>query len=68
VIARAISLLLLRIEHLSSFVRDEPILSSKRILYKGYNSKGSVKKFSGREPQGAWRQDEPIGGIPPFVK
>jgi hypothetical protein len=26
------------------------------------------KEISGREPQGAWRQDELIGGKPPVVK
>jgi hypothetical protein len=26
------------------------------------------KQISGRESQGAWRQDEPIGGKPPVVK
>jgi hypothetical protein len=26
------------------------------------------EKISGREPQGAWRQDELIGGKPPVVK
>jgi hypothetical protein len=26
------------------------------------------KKNSGLEPQGAWRQDERIGGKPPVVK
>jgi hypothetical protein len=26
------------------------------------------KKISRREPQGAWRQDELIGGKPPVVK
>jgi hypothetical protein len=30
--------------------------------------KGSVEKKSGREPQGAWRQVELIGGEPPVVK
>jgi hypothetical protein len=25
-------------------------------------------KISGRDPQGAWRQDELIGGKPPVVK
>jgi hypothetical protein len=26
------------------------------------------KKNSGRDPQGAWREDELIGGKPPVVK
>jgi hypothetical protein len=39
------------------------------MLYKDYDSKGSVEKnISGREPQGAWRQDELIDGKPPIVK
>jgi hypothetical protein len=33
------------------------------MLHKDYDLKGSVeKKVSGREPQGAWPQDELIGG------
>jgi hypothetical protein len=27
-----------------------------------------LKKISGREPQGAWHQDELIGGKPPVIK
>jgi hypothetical protein len=39
------------------------------MLHKDHNRKGSVEKEnSGREPQGAWRQDELIDGKPPFVK
>jgi hypothetical protein len=39
------------------------------MLHKDYDRKGSVvKKMSSREPQGAWRQDELIGGKPPVVK
>jgi hypothetical protein len=38
------------------------------MLHKDYDRKGSVKKISGREPQGAWRQDELIGGKLPDVK
>jgi hypothetical protein len=35
------------------------------MLHKDYDRKGSVaKKISGRDPQGAWRQDELIGGKP----
>jgi hypothetical protein len=37
--------------------------------YDHYDRKGSVeKKISGRESQGAWHQDELIGGKPPVVK
>jgi hypothetical protein len=39
------------------------------MLRKDYYRKGSVEKeVSGRESQGDWRQDELIGGKPPFVK
>jgi hypothetical protein len=38
------------------------------MLHKEHNRKGSVEKISDRESQGAWRQDELIGGKPPFVK
>jgi hypothetical protein len=38
------------------------------MLRKDYDRKDSVKKISGREPQGDWRQDELIGGTPPVVK
>jgi hypothetical protein len=40
------------------------------VLHKEYDRKGSVakEKMSGREPQGAWRKDEMIGGKPPVVK
>jgi hypothetical protein len=39
------------------------------MLHKDYDCKLSIeKKKSGREPQGAWRQDELIGGKPPVVK
>jgi hypothetical protein len=50
-------------------IRDKPILSSERMLHKDYGRKGSVaKKTSGRESQGACRQDELIGGKQPSVK
>jgi hypothetical protein len=38
------------------------------MLHKDYASKVSVLKISGREPQGAWREEERIGGKPPLVK
>jgi hypothetical protein len=39
------------------------------MLHKNYDRKGSVaKNISARDPQGAWRQDELIGGKPPVVK
>jgi hypothetical protein len=37
------------------------------MLHEGYDRKGSVKE-SVCESQGAWRQDELIGGKPPVVK
>jgi hypothetical protein len=46
----------------SLFVREKPILSSERVLYKDCDSKGSdKKKKTGRDSQGAWRRDELIG-------
>jgi hypothetical protein len=33
-----------------------------------YGRKGPLKKISGREFQGAWRQEELIGAKPPVVK
>jgi hypothetical protein len=39
------------------------------MLHKDYYGKGSVgEKISGRESQGAWRQDKLIGDKPPVVK
>jgi hypothetical protein len=38
------------------------------VLRKHYYRKSSVEKISGRGSQGAWRQDELIGGKPPVVK
>jgi hypothetical protein len=38
------------------------------MLHKDNDRKGSVAKISGRDLQGAWRQDELIGGKPPVVK
>jgi hypothetical protein len=40
------------------------------MLHKGYDGKDSVEKknISDRGSQGAWRQDELIGGRPPVVK
>jgi hypothetical protein len=38
------------------------------MLHKDYYRKSSVEKISGRGSQGAWRQDELIGGKPPVVK
>jgi hypothetical protein len=52
----------------SLFVRDKPTLSSERMLHKDYDRKGSVEKFSGRDPRGARRQDELLGVKSPVVK
>jgi hypothetical protein len=38
------------------------------MLHKDYGRKGSVKKISRRESEGAWHQDELTGGNPPVVK
>jgi hypothetical protein len=39
------------------------------MLHKDYDRKGAVaKKISGRELEGAWRQDVRIGSKPPVVK
>jgi hypothetical protein len=48
---------------------QKSILSSERMLHKDYDSKDSVaRNFSGRESQGACREDELISGKPPVVK
>jgi hypothetical protein len=50
-------------------VRDKPTLLSEKMLFMDYDRKGSVvKKITGREPLGAWRQGELIGCKPPVVK
>jgi hypothetical protein len=39
------------------------------MLHKNYDRKGTVSnQMSGRDTQGAWLQDEVIGGKPPVVK
>jgi hypothetical protein len=53
----------------ASIVNDKPILSWERILHKDYDRKCSIENInSGRESQGAWSQDELIGGKPSVVK
>jgi hypothetical protein len=53
----------------SRFIRDKPIFSLERKLHKNYYRKISAEqKISGRGSQGAWRQDELIGGKLPVVK
>jgi hypothetical protein len=51
-------------------MRDKPVFSLERMLHKVYYRKGWVenKKISRRESQGAWRQEELIGGKPPVIK
>jgi hypothetical protein len=38
------------------------------MLREDYDGKCSIEKYSGRESQGASRQDELMGGKPPVVK
>jgi hypothetical protein len=38
------------------------------MLHKAMPAKVQLKKISGHEPQGAWRQGELIGGKRPVVK
>jgi hypothetical protein len=38
------------------------------MLHKDYDRKGSLEKICGPGFQGAWRQDEMIGGKLPVVK
>jgi hypothetical protein len=52
----------------AGIANDRPILSSERKFHKEYESKYSVEKNAGCESQGAWGQDELIGGKPPVVK
>jgi hypothetical protein len=52
-------------------MRDKLIFSSERTLHKDYYRKGSVffgGGISGRESQGAWRQEELIGSKQVVVK
>jgi hypothetical protein len=42
--------------------------SCQRMLHNDYIRKCSVEKNTGRESQGAWRQDELMGGKQPVVK
>jgi hypothetical protein len=51
--------------------RETHPLVREDVLNKDCDRTGSVaekEKNSGREPQEAWRQDEPIGGKLPVVK
>jgi hypothetical protein len=41
---------------------------SERMLRKDNARKGSVEKISGRESQGAWRQNKLIYGNPTVIK
>jgi hypothetical protein len=51
-------------------VNNRSILSSEGILQNDYNRKvfNWQNKITGRESQGAWRQDELAGGKEPVVK
>jgi hypothetical protein len=53
----------------AAIVNHRPILSWERMLYKDYDRRCSIeKRNSGRESQGARRQDGLIEGKPPVVK
>jgi hypothetical protein len=57
----------------SLFTRAKPIFSREKMFYGYYERKGSVAKkkksnISGRDSQGAWRQEELISGKPPVGK
>jgi hypothetical protein len=47
---------------------SRPNLSSEKILHKDYYRKCLVVKITDHESQGAWRQNELIGGKPPLMK
>jgi hypothetical protein len=50
-------------------IHKTTIFSSERMLHKDYDRMDSTaKKISGRDPQGACRQDELTDGKPPVVK
>jgi hypothetical protein len=53
-----------------SWLESAAIVNNRPILSSDYELKGSVGKkyISGREPKGAWRQDQFIGSKPPVVK
>jgi hypothetical protein len=53
---------------LATIVNNRYILSSERMLQKDYDRKRSVEIITGRESQGACRQDELMGGKQPVVK
>jgi hypothetical protein len=53
----------------AALVNDKLIPSSERMLRKDYDRRYLIgKRNSGPESQGAWRQDEMIGGKPTVVK
>jgi hypothetical protein len=54
----------------AAIVKVRPILSSERMLHKDYDRRCSIekRKCSGHEAQGAWHQEEMIGGKPPVEK
>jgi hypothetical protein len=52
----------------AAIANDKPILSSKGCYIRTTNARAQLKKNSGRESQGAWRQDKLIGGKPSLVK
>jgi hypothetical protein len=52
----------------AAVINDRLIISSKRMLYKDYESKCSAEKNASGESEGTCRQHELIGGEPPVVK
>jgi hypothetical protein len=67
-VLRDSDLRIMRWRGLAAVVNGKTILSSERILSKDYDRRCSNKKHSGREPQGAWRQDKLSGSKPRVVK
>jgi hypothetical protein len=57
-----------RLYHSTDWVQFS-FFSWEKMLHKDYDRESSVgEKISGRETQGAWRQDDLIGGKPSVVK
>jgi hypothetical protein len=51
----------------AAIVNNKPILSTERSYMKTMTAGVQLKKKSGHDSQGAWRQDELIGCKPPVV-
>jgi hypothetical protein len=52
----------------AAIVNDRPILLSERMVHMDYDCKCSIEKKSAGGFQGAYHQDELIGGKPSVVK